>query len=153
MCGFVCRAMYKRGSRDTCFSSCNRPGACQTGRKSSLVCFRLKSSGGRRAWASPCMYPWCWSPASGQNVDKKVQTNRGVKQVLGHTWGKARKKLFQLANNLFKKFQAASTFYTSPHSHKVWAGGGTTKPSLSCSLSQGSVKTLPASSEQIAVGL
>lgn len=57
-------------------------------------------------------------PCERTKCGQKGQTNRGVKQMLEHTWGKARKKLFQLANNLFlKKFQAASTFYTSPHSH------------------------------------
>ncbi len=163
---FACRLMNKKTGPNTCFSSCSRPEACQTGRISSLVYFQLKSSGGRRAWASPCMYLWYWSPANG-HVDKRPNTQKEQrgKQMLGHrsTHGGMRESSYSNEQIILMWFFffffkskresvcATESFYELIlyHllvTHSVRTGGGTTKPSLSCSLSQGSVKTLPASS-------
>lgn len=77
LCRLLCVTV--RQWRDTCFSSCNRPGACQTGRKSVLVCFRLRSSAGHLAWASPCMYLWYWSPGNentGEGSNRKQKNSK-----------------------------------------------------------------------------
>lgn len=165
----LCAEQWIKEGADTCFSSCNRPGACQTGRKSSLVCFPLRSSAGRPAWASPCMYLWYWSPGNGQKGkrSKKRQRAQSLKQMCGDrlTHRGMRMKKNGVENNktffflqkekdkVSERFDKCLLLHHSFFTYSVWRGGGITNPSLSCYLSQGSVKTLPASSEQIAVGL
>lgn len=94
------RERTEKSTQDTCFSSCSTPKACQRGRKSSPGCFLLKSSGGRRAWATLCTYLWYWSP---ERVKKKKKERERKNSLIYHS-------------------------------------------GLSCSPSQGFVKTLPASS-------